>query len=643
MRVIGVCYFRNESDILEAFIRHTLAYCQTLLLLDHGSSDASPEIVHLLQREGLPLHLVSDPTLGHIEVEQGNRLCQLAAHEFSADWILSLDADEFIQGAGDSSFLPEDQVEPACLKIPMRSYYPLPEDSRSLLNPVERVTHRLASEVWKGDNPCEYKVIVPGALARKPGARLTQGKHQFFLDGMEAPFHVLNGVTLAHFSLRSPSQYATKLVARQLQKYRHIAKHGDEVGFYDEPYEVLRRSYTEFSEKFHDFRVAYTPEAITDGLVRDPLVYRGAPLLYTPRVPDADDVIRNLMDLGERLARSSEGPAVASDENAAAPARVSIELLTHPSPGHRVVRYLESGNGPLQTVVFPVDCPPDADRLTLCFISEQGLIEIRELALYFEGNTPARIFGKTEMQTMLRVLSGGAIITPSVNFRILASKEPVHLAIEGWSQPGGARPNELVLKGRFENRFLAPAMLSAPVLNAITADHNQVVNMLRKMESVERQGRAIYPGGCFEIDFKTKGNGALFTEQGWSWPESLGTWTDGDRATLRVYFPKAPLHPLWLHISARGFVSPAHPSLLAHVRINGESVADWNFNSPELVEHRVRLAAGKLRQGDNEISFDLDKPASPEALGISSDKRRLGIEIDHIAFHPDSWLRRLGG
>jgi len=161
MHVVCVCCYRNEADIIEPFVRQTAAYCEELILLDHGSTDESAEIVRALKQEGLRLHLLTDRTLGNIEADQTNRLLLLAAHECAADWIVPIDADEFIIGATDKSFLPAALPgTTTCLKLRSSSYYTHANDREDLLNPVERITHRLMEEA------ADMKVTVPGWLVR---------------------------------------------------------------------------------------------------------------------------------------------------------------------------------------------------------------------------------------------------------------------------------------------------------------------------------------------------------------------------------------------------------------------------------------------------------------------------------------------
>ncbi len=39
MKIVAIACARNEADIIESFVRHTLSYCQQLIITDHGSAD----------------------------------------------------------------------------------------------------------------------------------------------------------------------------------------------------------------------------------------------------------------------------------------------------------------------------------------------------------------------------------------------------------------------------------------------------------------------------------------------------------------------------------------------------------------------------------------------------------------------------
>ena len=137
MRIAAVARVMNEDDIIEAFVRHTLAYADHILLLDNGSTDRTMEILAALRAEGLKLTVLQARAPIHYEVQYNTLLYHTANQAFTPDWVLHLDADEFLDTrAADPrerlGAVPEDMQ--AAL-LPLRNYYAQGLDTTELLVP----------------------------------------------------------------------------------------------------------------------------------------------------------------------------------------------------------------------------------------------------------------------------------------------------------------------------------------------------------------------------------------------------------------------------------------------------------------------------------------------------------------------------
>src|SRR3954469_1000641 len=143
MRLVAVSIVKNEADIIEAFVRHSLAWVDHHLVFDHDSTDGTREILQALRREGLPLELFTDDALGNLQQARSNQLVRRAATALQADWILPLDADEILSGPG----RPEFEKHLAELRpvqrasLPLINYYPTEKDDPAEANPVLRLRH----------------------------------------------------------------------------------------------------------------------------------------------------------------------------------------------------------------------------------------------------------------------------------------------------------------------------------------------------------------------------------------------------------------------------------------------------------------------------------------------------------------------
>ena len=74
MQIVGITTAKNEIDVIEAFVRHTLSMIPRLVVLDNGSTDGTLEVLRAIQAEGLPLDVVEDPGLGHYQSRRMTRL-----------------------------------------------------------------------------------------------------------------------------------------------------------------------------------------------------------------------------------------------------------------------------------------------------------------------------------------------------------------------------------------------------------------------------------------------------------------------------------------------------------------------------------------------------------------------------------------
>src|SRR5438477_425867 len=107
MRLVAIATAKNEGDIIEAFVRHTLALVSHLVILDDASTDGTRAILEALRQEGLALDIVEDHATGHPQGERMTRLMRdHAIRRHGAEWVLPLDADEFV--VGEEGIVPND-------------------------------------------------------------------------------------------------------------------------------------------------------------------------------------------------------------------------------------------------------------------------------------------------------------------------------------------------------------------------------------------------------------------------------------------------------------------------------------------------------------------------------------------------------
>ena len=94
-RVAIVAMVRDEEDIIEGFVRHHLRLGDALYIVEHRSTDRTPEILRALAAEGLPLTVTHISTMAQRQAECVTALMQQAFAD-GCDIVVALDADELI-------------------------------------------------------------------------------------------------------------------------------------------------------------------------------------------------------------------------------------------------------------------------------------------------------------------------------------------------------------------------------------------------------------------------------------------------------------------------------------------------------------------------------------------------------------------
>ena len=319
MKLIGVATVKNEADIIEAFVRHNLHYLDSLILMDHGSTDQTPEILQALQREGLPLEILRDDSLGRFQGDKMTLLMHRAAAA-GADWVFLLDADELIKTSSDSLMLPDNSGS-GVWKMCWQNYCVTQGDDASEPNPILRIRHRLAQEPFGNrplaDRQLQTKCLVRGDVAGHPESRVDQGNHHITIHGHDLKSALWEGCQLAHYSLRSAGQYASKIVIAVLQDLAHGDINSAITSNYIKHLDLIRQDFDAYATDFHTMLLSHieSPGQCVEK-VENPLNYQGAPLRYGTTLSCAATFSANLIDYADALARTlGRGPDTGEDQS----------------------------------------------------------------------------------------------------------------------------------------------------------------------------------------------------------------------------------------------------------------------------------------------------------------------------------------
>ena len=241
---VGLSMVRNESDVIETFIRHNLTLLDELHIIDHNSSDNTREILTLLKQEGLPIHIYHYNELEFAPERVLNHMMQhILNNDADIDYIFPLDADEFI-------------------------YCPSREKLNAFLTLIPQ--NRVGMYIWRGYLPssteydpdfiCHFtdqrkeeiltpKVIIPRAIAET--CILTIGSHyminsdgkeikstvfiepnnqQFyywFIERFQAEFITTDDLWLGHYPIRSTAQQIKKVLEKSITMVMEKKGHKD--------------------------------------------------------------------------------------------------------------------------------------------------------------------------------------------------------------------------------------------------------------------------------------------------------------------------------------------------------------------------------------------------------------------------------
>lgn len=232
-KIVAISMVKNEADIIESFVRHTLSFADELIIVDHCSTDATRKILELLQAEGLPLTIELFQNPAHLQAEVMNDLMYRAIEERQADIVVPLDADEFLLYSGTNysvreilQLLPLDQVFVTnwvyCRPVKFEN-----EPDIFLLN----------RDCYRKKEPEELKKCFLGKKAvTENNLRLAQGNHHVCIGDSNILFEKITdpGLYFAHFNWRSEMQLLSKALSGWLtnvarySKYTSVAYHWKE-------------------------------------------------------------------------------------------------------------------------------------------------------------------------------------------------------------------------------------------------------------------------------------------------------------------------------------------------------------------------------------------------------------------------------
>ncbi|HSH37955.1 MAG TPA: hypothetical protein VK993_04145 [Chthoniobacterales bacterium] len=132
------------------------------------------------------------------------------------------------------------------------------------------------------------------------------------------------------------------------------------------------------------------------------------------------------------------------------------------------------------------------------------------------------------------------------------------------------------------------------------------------------------------ISFGSGGEGERLMLTGWSPPEPYFTWSDGIAASLAIRLPPTD-DVVQLHFKMAGMnVAKRLPFQRVDLFVNSQKLARWQVADENVFTVTVpdRFVSGP--DALLVVDFYMPKSASPDQLGIGSDRRRLGVRLAEL-------------
>lgn len=195
MSVAAVMLVKDESDILEDTILHTLTQVDRVFVWDNMSTDGTWELLEQLACD--EVRVARDPVLGYYQADKMSQFAREAA-AVGHGWVVPVDADEmwYANGTTVREFL--ERQPPEVWIVTATLYDHIPTDRDPAGPPFERIGWRLL----------EPAPLPKVACRAHPALRIEMGNHgaRYGWPVSDTP-----GLIIRHFPWRGEDRYVRKI------------------------------------------------------------------------------------------------------------------------------------------------------------------------------------------------------------------------------------------------------------------------------------------------------------------------------------------------------------------------------------------------------------------------------------------------
>ncbi len=206
MKILMITKVKNESDIIEYFLRYHSFIFDNIVVIDNGSLDGTYEIINELIKEGLCIELINEAYNDFDAFRMANQYTKHLLTKHKADFVVFMDADEFLITNGWSN--PRDYIkklDPEKIHSFMWRTYIYDGNDNACFSPdCFNKFREEAGESFK-------KIIISRELVDNKSIVVSAGNHSAFSKyEIEEEYH--NRLKFAHFPIRSMHQRKKQII-----------------------------------------------------------------------------------------------------------------------------------------------------------------------------------------------------------------------------------------------------------------------------------------------------------------------------------------------------------------------------------------------------------------------------------------------
>jgi hypothetical protein len=206
-RWLSITCSRNDGDMVEAFIRGNSSFIDKFVIMD-DSTDNTPQILALLSREGYDIEVIRRPGLVANQREKTNFMFQKYAKPKRFAAVIPLDVDEILV-TNQKGLTKPDLGNPVEAKfLPWIPYAPKTQGWTTAIDSLQKCFVGTSNQL-----ATIRKVYIPAQQISKNGI-IEIGAHNFLLAGQPAVRGDHEGLSIAHFPVRTWEQIMSKVVTQ---------------------------------------------------------------------------------------------------------------------------------------------------------------------------------------------------------------------------------------------------------------------------------------------------------------------------------------------------------------------------------------------------------------------------------------------